>query len=129
MFWWFFLNINRYEKSIVGTDEKICIHEYPYDSKWDVIISKPSFLQPRVHFLLTQRKVQNFKNNIKDELNKIGMIRDNDKKNYNMTLINIRSYFRRRAYKIIKKFLLFFFAEKKLKKISKILYNMTNFNS
>ena len=121
----FFLNINRYEKSVVGEGEKICIHEYPYDSNWDVIISKPSFLQPRVHFLLTQRKVENFKNNIKDELNKIGIINDNIKRNYNKNLIIIKNYFKEKIYKIIKKVLLFFFVKEKLKKIARILYNMT----
>ena len=104
----FFLNINRYEKSAVG--EKICIHEYPYDSKWDVIISKPSFLQPGVHFLLTQRKVENFKNNIKDELNRIEIINDNLKRNYNKNLTIIKNYFKEKIYIIIK-----------------ILYGMTKF--
>ena len=123
----FLLNINRYEKSVVDEDKKICIHEYPYDSKWDVIISKSSFLQPSVHFLLTQRKDENFKNNIKDELNRIEIIKNKVKIKYNKNKYIIRKYFRKKAYKIIKKVLLFFFAEEKLKKIARILYNMTKF--
>ena len=121
----FFLNINKYEKSTVGKGEKIRIHEYPYDNNWDVIVSKPSFMQPRVHFLLTQRKAENFKNNIKDELKKIEIINDNLKKSYNKNLVNIKNYFKKKAYKIIKRILLFFFSEEKLKKIAKVLYNMT----
>ena len=53
--------------------------DLPYGTthnKWDVIISKQSFLQYGIHFLLTQRKVENFKNNIKDELSKIEIIKD-----------------------------------------------------
>ena len=49
----YFLNINRYEKRSVG--KPIRISEYPYDKNWNVEISKKSFLQPRVHFLLTKR--------------------------------------------------------------------------
>ncbi len=49
----YFLNINRYEKRSVG--EPIRISEYPYDKNWNVEISKKSFAQPRVHFLLTKR--------------------------------------------------------------------------
>ena len=75
-----------------------------------MIISKPSFLQPGVHFLLTQRKVENFKNNIKDELNRIEIINDNLKRNYNKNLTIIKNYFKEKIYIIIK-----------------ILYGMTKF--
>lgn len=121
----FFLNINKYEDSKVGGNEKICIHEFPYDSKWDVIISKPSFLQKGIHFLLTQRKVENLKNNIKDELNKIEIIHGDFKRN--LPKEARKNYFKKIAYKILKKILFLFFVEKKLKKISKVLYNMKKF--
>ena len=84
-----------------------------------------------IWFLLTQRKIENFTNNIKDELNKIEIIYDNLIRNDNgifmKNLINIKHYFMEKAYKIIKKVLLFFFVEEKLKKIARILYNMTKF--
>ena len=65
----FFLNINRYTKDVVGYS--INLHDYPYDNNWEVTLSKKSFKQPHIHFLLTQRKFSNFKNNIKDEIEKI----------------------------------------------------------
>ncbi len=68
----FFLNINRYEKDSVG--HPIRIHEYPYDNNWDVILSKQSVIQNKIHFLLTQRKYENIKNNIKSELGRIEKI-------------------------------------------------------
>ena len=75
--------------------------------------------------MLTQRKVENFKNNIKDELNKIKIIHDNVKRDYSENPINIKHYFKKKVYKIIKKVLLFFFVEEKLKKIARILYGIT----
>ena len=68
----FFLNINRYEKTSVG--EPIRIADYPYDNNWQVIISKPSFNQDWIHFLLTKRNFDESKSNIKEELNKIRKI-------------------------------------------------------
>ena len=65
----FFLNINRYTKDTVGYP--INFSDYPYDNNWEVTLSKKSFKQPHIHFLLTQRKFSNFKNNIKDEIKKI----------------------------------------------------------
>ena len=134
----FFLNINKYEYNLnqhdhnLSVEEKIYIHEYPYDNNWDVVISKSAFLQWHIHFLLTQRKFENFNNNIKDELNKIKIIHENLKEKYNhrkkLVKINkIKLYFKKKIYNIIKKVLLFFFVEEKLKKIARILYNMTKF--
>jgi hypothetical protein len=68
----FFLNINRYEKTSMGFP--IRISEYPYDSYWKVIISKPSFNQNWIHFLLTQRTLEINKANIFKELNNIKKI-------------------------------------------------------
>ena len=121
----FFLNINRYEKIV--NNKKICIHEYPYDNNWDVIISKQSFLQEHIHFLLTQRKSKNFKNNIKDEIKKIKFIHDNTNALYTKGsfLLKIIDKSKQKIYIIIKKILLLFF-KKNLKKIAKILYGMSN---
>jgi hypothetical protein len=69
----FFLNINRYEKKTTGY--KIRISEYPYDRNWKVVVSKQSYMQPRLHFLLTQRTKNDLKKNIIDELNIIDKLR------------------------------------------------------
>jgi len=118
----FFLNINRYEKSTVG--EKILLHEYPYDNNWDVIISKPSYLQAGIHFLLTQRKFENLARNIGDELNKIKIIYMNFPKKKYLILMSLKSNIIKTIYKIIKIFLLFTLKKKKIKKIAKILNGM-----
>ncbi len=69
----YFLNINRYEKVKVG--HPIRISEFPYDMNWKVLISEPSFNQPKkLHFLLTQRSNKKEEINISDELNKIEII-------------------------------------------------------
>ena len=59
-----------YEKQKYSTS-RINLHDFPYDNNWEVTLSKKSFYQPAVHVLLTQRKFSNFKNNIKDEIEKI----------------------------------------------------------
>ena len=94
----FFLNINRYEKDSVGYPVRI--HEYPYDNNWDVILSKQSIIQDKIHFLLTQRKYKNIKNGIKSELNRI--------KNKAKKFYRKRSYFekiKKEVKKIFSKYL------------------------
>ena len=49
----FFLNINRYEKSTVG--HSIKFYKFPYNSKWKKLISKKSWNQDNIHFLLTKK--------------------------------------------------------------------------
>ncbi len=68
----FFLNINRYEKTSMGFPVRIS--EYPYDNYWKVIISKPSFNQNWIHFLLTKRALESNEANIIEELNHIKKI-------------------------------------------------------
>ena len=65
----FFLNINRYEKNSSG--DLIRLFEYPYDNKWQKIISKPSFNQEWIHFLVTKRCEVESNANISSELKKI----------------------------------------------------------
>ncbi len=117
----FFLNINSYEKGVVG--EKIRFHEYPYDNNWDVLISKTSFMQPQMHFLLTERKFDNFKNNITFEINKIKEIHKQKLKKLNFRNFSIKNYLKKITYRILKNTLLFVFGSK-LKKIAKIIYHM-----
>ena len=60
----FFFNINRYYKDVVGYPIKLS--EYPYDEKWNVVSSKPSWKQQHIHQLLTQRTAE--RGNIQEEL-------------------------------------------------------------
>ena len=57
----YFLNINRYIKMTR-------LHEYPYDSNWEVILSQKAYKQKHIHFLLTQREYKEWDNNIVDEM-------------------------------------------------------------
>ena len=49
----FFLCVNRYYKDTVGYP--IEMHNYPYDKYWKILISKSSWKQNHIHFLLSQR--------------------------------------------------------------------------
>ena len=49
----FFLCINRYYKDLVGYP--IEFHRYPFNDNWKTIISKPSWMQPHIHFLLIRK--------------------------------------------------------------------------
>jgi len=119
----FFLNVNRYLKSTVGED--IYFHKYPYDEKWDVLISKKSFLQDHICFFLTIRKKKI--GNIKEELKKIEAIGKNEifikKRNDFISLLT--SSVKKNLYLTIKKILLTFFGKKKINKIAKILYSIS----
>lgn len=111
----FFLNINRYEKISVGYP--IRISEYPYDSHWEVLISKPSFNQDWIHFLLTQRNFNNLKSNILEELSRIKVI---SKKFYG----TIYKPYDTRFFviiKFVKKILQILFTRKLLNKISNFI--------
>jgi hypothetical protein len=57
----FFFNINRYHKDSVG--ESIRFYDYPYDKKWEIIYSKPSFLQEWIHQMITRRNLNLDNNN------------------------------------------------------------------
>lgn len=83
----FFLNINRYEKNSSG--DLIRLFEYPYDDKWQTIISKSSFNQDWVHFLVTKRCEDTSKANINSELKKIEQI---GKKFYGLHIDEIPSF-------------------------------------
>ncbi len=66
----FFFNVNRYYKDSVGYP--IELSKYPYDEKWEVVSSKPSWRQNHMHQLITKRKTES--GDIKEELSKIGEI-------------------------------------------------------
>ena len=54
----YFLCVNRYYKDTVGYPVEF--NNYPYDKYWRVLISKRSWMQDTIHFLLTKRtKKQN----------------------------------------------------------------------
>tara|TARA_B110001454_G_scaffold216950_1_gene241186 strand:- start:94 stop:1131 length:1038 start_codon:yes stop_codon:yes gene_type:complete len=63
-----YLCINRYYKDTVGYP--IEMNNYPYDKYWKVLISKKSWMQDHIHFLLTKRTI-NKSNEIYSELRKI----------------------------------------------------------
>ena len=110
----YFLNINRYEKTSVGYP--IRISEYPYDNNWKVLISKPSFNQRWIHFLLTKRTFEKKEGDILKELEnikKIGKEFYGSYIDYSPKFILIK--------KIIKKILKFFYGIKILNKIGQIL--------
>ena len=117
----YFLNINRYLKSSVGEDIKF--KEYPYDNLWNVEISKKSFLQDHVHFLLVQRVIN--EGNIKNELLKL----KNSNKKYKSSifdkLILIKYYIKRFVWLTIKIILTNLFTKKFLKKLAKVIYNIS----
>jgi hypothetical protein len=119
----FFLNVNRYLKSTVGED--IYFYKYPYDEKWDVVISEKSFLQDHICFFLAIRK--KVVGNIKEELKKIEIITQNQKFFIiKSNLINsLTSPIKKIFYLIIKKVLIILFGKKKIKRIAQILYNIS----
>jgi len=61
-----FLNINRYQKITSG--EVINFHNYPYDSRWQVLKSIPLETQPHIHLLLTRRTSEYEEGNIRQAL-------------------------------------------------------------
>ena len=71
----YLININRYLKSTVGHDIKL--GEYPYDDNWDVMLSKQSEFQNRIHQLFTKRCNEN-KKSISNELKSINEFTKNN---------------------------------------------------
>ena len=115
----YFLNINRYEKTSTG--KKIRIADYPYDRNWDVLLSKKSFNQEWVHFLITKRKFSDYKNNIKEELARIRKIGE---KYYNQYIDYSPRYIRLK--KLVRKILKIIFGVKILNYLGKHLTNIGN---
>ena len=115
----YFLNVNRYFKSL--GDENIKFEEYPYDDLWNVEISKKSFLQDHIHFLLAQRKTN--EGNIKNELLKL---KNSGKKS--LIIIRLRliiHYIKRFVWLTLKTILTNLFTKKFLKKLAKVIYNIS----
>ena len=101
----YFLCINRYYKDLVGYP--IEFHRYPYSNVWRTIVSKKSWKQSHIHFLLTQ-KVNQKNSNIQKSLKEI-------KQTYIQLVKTDKFIIRRllpiniyRTYKIIKNFFLNF---------------------
>ena len=117
----YFLNINRYIKSTVGEDIKF--DEYPYDSLWNVEISKKSFLQDHIHFLLARRQID--EGNIKNELLKLKNYNKKYKSSFFGSLGLIKYYIKRFAWLTIKTTLINLFSKKFLKKLAKTIYNIS----
>ena len=117
----YFLNINRYLKYSAGEDIKF--ENYPYDNFWETEISEKSFLQNHIHFMLTKRIAKD--GNIQAELTNL---KKNNAEWKNKNLEKFRSFkhsYKKIFYKIISNSLKFVFSKKSLKKISKIIYNIS----
>lgn len=117
----YFLNINRYLKNLSG--ENIKIEDYPYDNYWKTEISEKSFLQKHTHFILTRRVNEN--GNIHDELLRLKKSNQDIKNNNLNKFINLKHLIKHLLYRLIKGGLRLFFSKKLLKKISKVIYNMS----
>lgn len=119
----FFLNVNRYLKGTVGED--IYFNKYPYDEKWDVVISEKSFLQDHVCFFLTIRK--RAIGNIKEELKKVEIECQNQIffQNKSNLINSLTGPIKNIFYLIIKQVLLCIIGKKKINRIVKILYNIS----
>ena len=117
----YFLNINRYLKSTVGEDIKF--DEYPYDDLWNVKISKKSFLQDKMHFLLAQRQIN--EGNIKNELLKLKNSNKKYKSSFFESLSLIKHYIKRFVWLTVKTILINLFPKKFLKKLAKVIYNIS----
>jgi len=98
----YFLCINKYYKDLVGYP--IEFHRYPYDNKWKTVISKISWKQSQIHFLLVKR--------VKEKYSDIASTLKEIKENYYKIVKNDKIFIRRvmpvelyRIYKLIKNFL------------------------
>ena len=115
----YFLNINRYLKSTVSEDIKFS--EYPYDDSWNIELSEKSFLQSNVHFLLTKRI--GFKGNIRNELK---FLKKNEIVILSSNFLKIKIFLKKMMYNLLKTVLNFLFSKDQIKKISKILFDLSS---
>jgi hypothetical protein len=66
----FFYNVNKLRKNTVG--HNIDLDNYPYDDKWTVVSSKPSWMQEiKIHGLLTRRDLKGGDGELRLELRKL----------------------------------------------------------
>ena len=97
----FFLCINRYYKDLVGYP--IEFHRYPFKDNWKKIISKKSWMQPHIHFLLVKNVEQKF-SNIKKTLDEIKTEYIKQVKSDSFIVRRILPVDLYRAYKIVKNY-------------------------
>jgi len=95
----FFLCINRYYKDTVGYP--IEMHNYPYDNYWKILISKTSWKQNHIHFLLTQR-THHPNAEISKELRKIKKLSDKVRSKDKLLIRRITPNLIYKSYKKIK---------------------------
>ena len=100
-----YLCINRYYKDTVGYPVEMDM--YPYDRYWKVLVSKPSWMQNHIHFLLTKR-VKYPSNDTPNELKKIRKISEKIRKN---DLFYWRRILPNFIYKLYKKVIFFLFSK------------------
>ena len=99
----FFLCVNRYYKDTVGYPVEF--NNYPYDQYWKVLISKRSWMQDTIHFLLTRRAKKKNKE-INAELDKIKKISQKVRLKDKFFFRRVLPNFIYKLYKRIKFFLL-----------------------
>jgi len=109
----FFLNVNRYIKYMKDTGKAIQLCNYPYDSNWDVVVSKKSYKQNHIHYLITQRKFENFSCNIEGELNSI----KSETKKYEDSLLEKETPLKMWMMNLTRKVLMCVFGKRLLKMI------------
>jgi putative sugar O-methyltransferase len=97
-----YLCINRYYKDTVGYPVEM--DKYPYDKYWKVLVSKTSWMQNHIHFLLTKR-VRNPNNETYNELKKIKKISEKIRKKDPFYWRRILPNFIYKLYKKVKYFL------------------------
>jgi len=125
----YFYTINRYQGNLKYNFPNLV--DYPYDKNWDVKLSKKAFIHNHMHVLLTKRIFNNFKNNIKDEMEKIKKISEKHKiKFYDLSFskdykLNIRI---KRYLIAIAVFIIKLFPVKFIRKIGKGLLSMDHVN-
>ena len=101
-----FLCINRYYKDTVGYP--IELENYPFDSNWKVIVSKKSWKQDHIHYLLLRRSKNNL-SDIQKELKKMKLysleIKKKDKWFWRRVLpVSLYKLYKYSKYKITKIF-------------------------
>ena len=113
----FFLDNNRYIKYSKGDGYPIRFCDYPYDKNWDVIKSKKAYKQNHMHFLITQRKFEDFSCNIRDEIDNIKA----ETKKYADSLLEKETPLKKVIMETTRKTLIFVFGKRFLRMVGKKL--------
>ena len=117
----YFLNVNRYSKTI--GEEKINFWDYPYDNYWKVLISETAFLQNQVHFLFCSRLSKKIKKKKIDKTMQNIKLLYNCKKKTSSIYLN---YWYGILYFFCKNILILPLSKKFIRRISYFLFNISS---